>query len=853
MVVAATGLISASAQTNTWTQLSPSGGPPTARYGHSAVLNPANGRMIVFGGIFGTVGAPPLGNDVWIFSDARTNGGNTWQQLTTSGTPPSARGLQSAVYDPTNNRMIIFGGDPNVGNCFVDVNDTWVLTNADGTGGTSGWTQLSPSSPPPGRSSASAVYDSANNRMIIYGGNLQCGMTYTDLWVLSNANGLGGSPVWTQLNPSNAGPGARTAHFAAYDSANNRMILFGGTTAFGYTTNDVWILSNANGLGGTPVWTQLNPAGPLPAGRAYFAAAYDPVLNTLAIFGGGSTAGYTNDAWVLSNANGLGGVPAWTQLNVSDSLPGVRAQFAGVGIPGATRLVICDGVFSSIYNDVWALQYVPVSGLVGQWHLDEGSGSTTADSAGSHPGALINSPTWVTGVHSNALSFDGSSQYVRLNSGPILGTNANLTIEAWVNPDNNSTYGMWEVYGEGGANTAVELALQDNFNGTYNPTFDTGGSSVTMPSALAVNQWHHLAAVLQSGVGGILYVDGQPVATNASMTAPSYAATETDLARLPMGARYFGGVIDEVQAYDAARTPAQVLADYQQYTPPPPPPASADLAIGQTVSPDPVMMNSNVTYTIAITNFGPNTASNVVVTNYLDGGEVSYLTVNSMSQVAPGSGGGYSFGGNYLYLYFGTLASNATATAVFTTVAQMPFSNFDDTCAVGSSVSDPNSTNNSASTLLTILAPPPSITSQPTNLTVSAGGTATLSVGTSGYSIISFQWLFDGTNIAGATGPSLTLTNTALNAAGDYSVIVSNVQGVVTSAVAVVSVINLQIYAGITIGGPVGTNYEVDYVNDLNNSNWVTLTNLMLPSDPYLFIDTTSPGNTHRFYRVLQN
>jgi len=350
-------LDSAVAQTN-WTQLSPSGGPPQARYGHTAVLNAANGRMIVFGGVFGTVGAPPLGNDVWILQDARTNGGNTWQQLTISGAAPSKRGFHSAAYDQANNRMMIFGGDPSVGYCFADVNDMWVLTNADGSVGTAGWTQLSPTGAAPSiRSFASAIYDPTGNRMIIYGGNEQCDGPDSDLWVLTNANGLGGTPGWIQLSASGGGPGPRTGHEAMYDAAHNRMILFGGQAASSLT-NDTWVLSNANGLGGTATWTELAPAGPLPLPRSSFVAAYDAAMNTMVVVGGSSSAGYTNDVWVLSNANGRGGAPAWTQVMPGGPFPAVRGNSSLVEIPGAGRLVIFDGVNSSgIENDVWALQY----------------------------------------------------------------------------------------------------------------------------------------------------------------------------------------------------------------------------------------------------------------------------------------------------------------------------------------------------------------------------------------------------------------------------------------------------------------------------------------------------------------
>src|SRR5262249_36612001 len=153
------------------------------------------------------------------------------------------------------------------------------------------------------------------------GGNNCFSTAYNDVWVLSNANGLGGTPVWTQLAPEGTPPPASSFTSALCDPASNRMIVygFGGNRT---PTNQVWVLTNANGLGGTPSWIQLSPQNEGPA-KSDQAAAYDPSTNTMIIFGGfgpGATSSanaFTNDTWTLSNANGLTGAPTWTQVTPS--------------------------------------------------------------------------------------------------------------------------------------------------------------------------------------------------------------------------------------------------------------------------------------------------------------------------------------------------------------------------------------------------------------------------------------------------------------------------------------------------------------------------------------------------------
>ena len=136
------------------------------------------------------------------------------------------------------------------------------------------------------------------------------------------------------------------------------------------------------------------------------------------------------------------------------------------------------------------------------------------------------------------------------------------------------------------------------------------------------------------------------------------------------------------------------------------------------------------------------------------------------------------------------------------------------------------------------------------NVTVSANGTTTFTAGASG-GALSYQWQFNGTNIAGATGSTLTLVNISLNQIGCYRVIVSNVAGTTTSACAQLTVLGINMYSGLTIYGSVGANYRVEYLNALNNTNWQTLTNLALPVSPHLVIDADSPNHAKRFYRAI--
>ena len=373
----------------TWEEPATTGGPPDARILHTSVYNPDTNRMIIFGGSNTAqfVYVPPsiaLRNDVWVLENADGVGETpNWTQLIPNGVSgsPSKRVWAGIVYDPTTNRLTMFGGQPALGSCYGSVNDVWVLENADGLGGISTWTQLIPNGAPgsPGpRAGHTVIYDPSSNRMILFGGSPPgCSATPTnDLWVLENANGLGGTPHWIQVTATGNPPGAAW-HTAVYDQGNNRMITTIHNRDSGYL--DVWVLENANGTG-ISNWVQIIPTGGPPTNQQNNTAVYDPASNRMIIFGGccnlGPEPGFgLNDVWILENANGLGGTPNWMQIfPVADPvtgellLPIPRDGHTAVYNPLTNRMIVFGGrgcitggpctngsIEYATFNDVWVL------------------------------------------------------------------------------------------------------------------------------------------------------------------------------------------------------------------------------------------------------------------------------------------------------------------------------------------------------------------------------------------------------------------------------------------------------------------------------------------------------------------
>lgn len=199
---------------------------------HAAIVDPVRDRMLVFGGQ--DWGGSPT-NQVWELSSL--GGTPTWNQILLSGTPPTGRTFPSMVYDPVRDRMLVFGGRDGSNNHY---NDVWALNLS----GSPAWTLVATGGTPPStRCAAAMIYDPLRDRLVVFGGVDRTPTYFSDTWELT----LSGAPQWTQLSPSGPLPAGRAYVGAVYDAADDRMVIFSGADPFG--RNDTWALSWASPTG----------------------------------------------------------------------------------------------------------------------------------------------------------------------------------------------------------------------------------------------------------------------------------------------------------------------------------------------------------------------------------------------------------------------------------------------------------------------------------------------------------------------------------------------------------------------------------------------------------------------------
>jgi hypothetical protein len=200
-----------------------------------------------------------------------------------------------------------------------------------------------------------------------------------------------------------------------------------------------------------------------------------------------------------------------------------------------------------------------ISGLTRYWTLDEGSGTSAADSSGnSATMTIIGGPTWVAGkIGAHALQFTARSQYAtNLNS---IANLTDFTFAAWVKPD--------DLAGSGGHNIVFSGVLQNMWleilpNGHPNFHYYDNNDYTDTSTTIATGAWRHVAVTVDGadGTTGTLkiYVDG-----SLTLTATPTITQRTDCFAIStygpgVGNYGFIGTIDELPVFNRALNSTEV-------------------------------------------------------------------------------------------------------------------------------------------------------------------------------------------------------------------------------------------------------------------------------------------------------
>jgi hypothetical protein len=160
----------------------------------------------------------------------------------------------------------------------------------------------------------------------------------------------------------------------------------------------------------------------------------------------------------------------------------------------------------------------------------------------------------------------------------------------------------------------------------------------------------------------------------------------------------------------------------------------------------------------------------------------------------------------------------------------------------------------------------PTISTQPTNLVILSGSNAAFTATANGSTPLVYIWrqnginLTDGSGVSGSATSNLTLTAITTNSAGNYTLFVTNIFGMVTSSVATLTVVLPPSIAGVAanaygsvtlnLAGSPGINYILETTTNLISPSWLPVATNLIGTNGFWQFNTPATNSPWQFYRL---
>ncbi|MEM9078236.1 MAG: kelch repeat-containing protein [Bacteroidota bacterium] len=269
-------------------------------------------------------------NDKEVLSDLWVLDGQRWRKIVTARTP-KPRTFASLIYDSENDRLVLFGGSKVLFGQGPDsqnlLNDTWQFSN-------NRWKKLITDNAPSPRAETVMVFDKSRNTIVLFGGyKIQNGeyIKLKDTWEFHHND-------WHLVSAD--GPSERHGVSMAYHTEDKSVILFGGSTIdkqYGKSKGETWKWNGKE-------WNKLEIEQ--PTGMFNATMVYHEEQRELIRFGGWDGKSRVDQTWSFRDNK-------WDMLAI-DYSPTSRNHSAMVYDEKEKRIVLFGGHDGEqVFGDIW--------------------------------------------------------------------------------------------------------------------------------------------------------------------------------------------------------------------------------------------------------------------------------------------------------------------------------------------------------------------------------------------------------------------------------------------------------------------------------------------------------------------
>ncbi len=250
----------------------------------------------------------------------------------------------------------------------------------------------------------------------------------------------------------------------------------------------------------------------------------------------------------------------------------VKAQLtiASNATPNPVSFLVTTGTEEVVLPNGFTITSNPAAGVIGYWN---GNG-TTANSISSMSGALMNGATYASATSrtlglpdAQAFSLNGTNSYVQAAAGETGTVSGARTLAAWVYPNAISGLGTPILTGGSDIFGITGTTGTCSSGGPYQLYIDAGGTACYVSDiSLAPGVWSFVTVTFD-GSKVVFYIDGVPSVTVPAAQMSNYSLSTLEIGGNTLGGSSsgasFNGLLSEIQIYNRALTPAEILGIYE--------------------------------------------------------------------------------------------------------------------------------------------------------------------------------------------------------------------------------------------------------------------------------------------------
>ncbi|MGC9603548.1 MAG: LamG-like jellyroll fold domain-containing protein [Minisyncoccia bacterium] len=286
---------------------------------------------------------------------------------------------------------------------------------------------------------------------------------------------------------------------------------------------------------------------------------------------------------VFSGTSYAAGTPGQTypvRRNISFSNPWASSTIDTIfnavsGYPSQPQVIsMTDGRQDGLVNDIIVNSLGQITskfdtGLVGYWHLDEGTSTKAYDASGFSNTGTLNTPysTWYSGSDckiGGCLHLSDATNYVSIpnSSGLNIGGTA-ITVMAWANFDNFTNPSQTLVTKESYASSTSNSGYLLRFS-SARPGFVIENNqvySVYSPTSILPGIWYHVAGVYDGTVIRV-YVNGTQTAITSYTGVIGQNSQSVYIGQQGWAPGKVNGYLDEIRVYNRALSATEISDIY---------------------------------------------------------------------------------------------------------------------------------------------------------------------------------------------------------------------------------------------------------------------------------------------------